>query len=592
MDVHVRVDIDEDGPVVVKSGTGPAGDRLRHEHERLLRAVHPGVVALAGQPSGPAPSDPAADDIPSAGAADPAGAGADDEPDGYVLRTRYAGEPVSRWRGTIGDVAGLGAAVAATLADLHALGVVHGRLDADHILIGDDGRPRLCGLSHPGGAAPSDDVTALGTVLGDLLARAPAGRRHRPRGSAGAARALRQVIERATDPLPTRRPTAAALADAVLAAVPGAGLPTPAGRGDRAQPTLLDDGGSAGSGRAGSGRTAAKPPDTLDRIWSFVGEESDDERWAAAFGPGPRDLPAGRAEEPPWRGGDGIDEFGESAPGAPDDAHPEPYPTLPTARVDTPAWDTTADGRFPPDREPNLTGERAAVRHDHGARLDDEPPEGLDDGDRWGREPTDDLLTRDHHVPVPRVARPGGDGSDDARASAGRTRRLVVTGVVAAACVAVAGAVTVGMAVAPDASPGPDADETPGTGAAAPAEGCAPAAEPSADVDGDGCPEGLVVNGSTVDAGVARWSLGEPGDLVTVGDWDCDGQASAALLRPTSGDVFVFTAWAPSDEPVTVGASQQVDGGVGIRAEPAGDGCDRLVVVRADGTTATVEVPR
>ncbi|MDD9369895.1 MAG: hypothetical protein PV358_07275, partial [Acidimicrobiales bacterium] len=61
----------------------------------------------------------------------------------------------------------------------------------------------------------------------------------------------------------------------------------------------------------------------------------------------------------------------------------------------------------------------------------------------------------------------------------------------------------------------------------------------------------------------------------------------------TTGDVFVFTAWAPSDEPVTVSASQQVAGGVGIRAMPAdGAGCDRLLIDRADGTAATVEVAR
>jgi hypothetical protein len=43
---------------------------------------------------------------------------------------------------------------------------------------------------------------------------------------------------------------------------------------------------------------------------------------------------------------------------------------------------------------------------------------------------------------------------------------------------------------------------------------------------------------------------------------------------------------------VTVGASQRVDGGTGLRAEPSDGGCDQLVVDRADGTTATVEVPR
>jgi hypothetical protein len=152
MDVHIRVDLDADGPVVIKSAVGmAAADRLQHERDRLRRAAHPGVVALVG----------------------PAG-------DGAELRTRYAGEPVSRWSGAVPAVAGLGAAVAVTLADLHALGVVHGRLDDGHILLGDDGRPRLCGFSPPPvDACPADDVAALGAVLADLLARAPSGRRGR-----------------------------------------------------------------------------------------------------------------------------------------------------------------------------------------------------------------------------------------------------------------------------------------------------------------------------------------------------------------------------------------------------------------------------
>ena len=113
-------------------------------------------------------------------------------------------------------------------------------------------------------------------------------------------------------------------------------------------------------------------------------------------------------------------------------------------------------------------------------------------------------------------------------------------------------------------------------------------------MDGDGCREMVVVDGSTIDAGVARWTLGEPGDLVTVGDWDCDGEASAALLRPASGDVFVFGTWAELDQPVTVSAVDQVMGGAAIRAQPVGEGeqpCDRLVVDLASGGTTTVAVP-
>ena len=44
-----------------------------------------------------------------------------------------------------------------------------GRLDASHVLVADDGRPRLCGLAGAEGAAASDDVAALGALLGELL---------------------------------------------------------------------------------------------------------------------------------------------------------------------------------------------------------------------------------------------------------------------------------------------------------------------------------------------------------------------------------------------------------------------------------------
>ena len=133
---------------------------------------------------------------------------------------------------------------------------------------------------------------------------------------------------------------------------------------------------------------------------------------------------------------------------------------------------------------------------------------------------------------------------------------------------------------------------------------CPSVAAPAADVDGDGCPDALTVSGATVDAGVARWTLGEAGDLVAVGDWDCDGEATAALLRPSSGDVFLFATWAALDAPVTVSPTRRVGGAAAIRAEPVGASdaaaggagaaaasCDRLVVDSADGVATVVAGP-
>jgi hypothetical protein len=453
MSIHVTVALDAEGPVAVKTATG-ADDvaRLRLEAERFERAAHPGLVAVVGPATGgvdEARADRGVDD------------GTNESAEGRAsveIRTRFAGDPVTHWSGSVGAVAGLGAAVAATLADLHDIGVVHGRLDATHILVGDDGRPRLCGLSHPGGAAPHDDVAALGLVLSEVLERATPGPRSWPwhgRSSAAHRRELEQVLARASDPVPSRRPNARLLASSILSAVPGAELPVTGSPFPGPEPAYV-------------------PPDEelLDLV--FTHELTDDERWAQAFGDDPSE-PAGAAG-------------------------PDPPPVR--------------DG-----------------------------------------------------------------GSSRARLAAGSG--AVAVGAIAAGVVFVGGWGSRGSAAPPDA-----------VRASSPAgqAGCPVAAAPAADVDGDGCPEALVVEGGSVRAGAARWTLGQPGDLIAVGDWECDGRAAPALLRPATGDVFVFPGWAAEGEPVTVEARDRLPGAVAIRGEPTADGCDDLVVDLGSGATATVEV--
>lgn len=465
MSMHVRVALDGEGPIAVKTATGDEDvARLRLESERLERAAHPGLVAVLSGPQ--CHGEPRT------------------EPD-IELRTRFAGDPVSHWTGSVANVAGLGAAVAATLADLHELGMVHGRLDGTHILVDQDGRPRLCGLSHSGEAAPEDDVAALGRVLAELLARVPA-ERHRPfpwlRGHAADRRALEQVIARATDPVPSRRPSARLLAGSILGAVRDAELPASESGAIEPEATYV-------------------PPDEdlLDLV--FTHELTDEERWAQAFGDDPTEL--------------------DRATGEPDT---EPLPPS------EPTW------------------------------------------------PWDETLTH----PMPTTDAPSREGPRSGRGS--RVRMAASSGVLAA--IAVAAGVVVGGWGRPGSAARPE-DEPATVPAAA---GCPAAAAPAADADGDGCPEGLVIDGGTVSAGPARWTLGELGDVVAVGDWDCDGQATPALLRPASGDVFVFPGWAGESEPVTVGAHDRLPGAVGLRAEPADDGCDELVVQLGSGATTTVEI--
>jgi hypothetical protein len=465
MDMHVRLDMDDSGPVVVKTATPAAVDRLRLEIERLQRAAHPGVVAIV------AVADPPA----------------------CELRTRYAGEPVGGWAGTMASVAGFGAAVATTLADLHGVGLVHGRIDASHILVGEDGRPRLCGFSHPGGTEPADDVAALADVLSNLVDRArplrggtPLRRWRRVGQAYGQERALRQALHHALDPVPTRRPNARVLADAILAAVPGAELPPPT-------------------------HQTRTEPDTLERIWAASEEGTEAERWARAVGSGPPDLPLAGVTTPDWG----------TAPPPPE--HP------------------AADALGLTIERPQLAG-------------------------RGG------LGGRPRSTPDPPSAPQSG------------RRRLVAAVVGIAPVVALTGAAA--TLVTREDSPPPEAD------AAFPwPPDCPRVPGPAADIDGDGCPNQLTVDGATVTAGEARWTLGQAGDQITLGDWDCDGSASAALLRPPTGDVFLFPDWARSGAPVSVTPIQRVAEAVGIHTEPGDAPCDRLVVDVASGPPRTIEVP-
>jgi hypothetical protein len=112
------------------------------------------------------------------------------------------------------------------------------------------------------------------------------------------------------------------------------------------------------------------------------------------------------------------------------------------------------------------------------------------------------------------------------------------------------------------------------------------------DVDGDGCLEGAEATDGVVTVDDRRWAVGQPDDLVALGDWDCDGRSTAALLRPDTGEVFVFDGWAgPGDEleatPVTT-----VDGATAIEARARPDtSCHRMAIRAHDGQVHPVEVP-
>jgi hypothetical protein len=81
------------------------------------------------------------------------------------------------------------------------------------------------------------------------------------------------------------------------------------------------------------------------------------------------------------------------------------------------------------------------------------------------------------------------------------------------------------------------------------------------------------------EVGGHRYAAGVPGDVVAVGRWRCQG-ATAAVLRPSSGAVWVFDRWPPPGTRIPGRLVAQVSRARGLGGAAAGQ-CDALVVRRA-----------
>jgi hypothetical protein len=187
--------------------------RLGREADLLEAARHPGVVELVG--------------------VDGSGVGS-------MLLTAHVEGPTLAAVGPLPleEAAGLLAAMASTLADLHELGLVHGAVCPEHVIVGPGGRPVLCALGYggragePAGAAPAVakafadpartgaealspafDVFGIGALARFLAPNPPPGH------------ALARVAEEAMVADPGARPPARAVAEALQGEVPAARLP-------------------------------------------------------------------------------------------------------------------------------------------------------------------------------------------------------------------------------------------------------------------------------------------------------------------------------------------------------------------------------
>ena len=187
--------------------------RLGREADLLEAARHPGVVELVG--------------------VDGSGVGS-------MLLTTHVEGPALAAVGPLPleEAAGLLAALASTLADLHDLGLVHGAVCPEHVIVGPGGRPVLCALGYGGRAGePAGPAPAVGKAFADPAragaeALSPAfdvfgvgalARFLAPNPPPG--HALARVAEEAMVDDPDARPPARSVAEALQEEVPAARLP-------------------------------------------------------------------------------------------------------------------------------------------------------------------------------------------------------------------------------------------------------------------------------------------------------------------------------------------------------------------------------
>ena len=97
-----------------------------------------------------------------------------------------------------------------------------------------------------------------------------------------------------------------------------------------------------------------------------------------------------------------------------------------------------------------------------------------------------------------------------------------------------------------------------------------------------------MVVGTRIRVGAATFEAGRDGDRVVVDDWDCDGLPTPAVVRPDTGEVFVFDRWDGGGDPLTITPVTVVAGATDIAPGP-GRGCTGAVVRRTAGTPAVLD---
>ena len=103
------------------------------------------------------------------------------------------------------------------------------------------------------------------------------------------------------------------------------------------------------------------------------------------------------------------------------------------------------------------------------------------------------------------------------------------------------------------------------------------------DVDGDGCGDDVVVSQNLLRVDGRWFRVGTVDDHVAVGDWDCDGTTTPAMLRTATGDVFIFDQWSERGGEIHTAPVGRVPSGQALVVQSDATGCSQLIVTTPRG---------
>lgn len=72
------------------------------------------------------------------------------------------------------------------------------------------------------------------------------------------------------------------------------------------------------------------------------------------------------------------------------------------------------------------------------------------------------------------------------------------------------------------------------------------------------------------------YRLGRPGDVVVVGDWDCDGIATPGLYRPSTGEALQYDSWDPGAAGAPPASTAHLEPNATARVTRIGPDCDAI----------------